>query len=190
MLLATSSQDYSYGIKLWSAETFQPSGTLLGHHNIVSCLNFSRDGSKLASGSYDTSIRVWDVLSQDELITLSADGSAVVSVNFSPDGQKLCWRCKNGLIRLWDTVAQQSVWSVNSDVSWRTSVCFSADSSLLFASYKNPDAGVSLKLYDAHNGTEVMNLSDHSSVIACIAVSPLGDSVATGSSDKTIIIWT
>jgi WD40 repeat protein len=50
-----------FGVTLFDAASGKPSAHLDGHNAAVSCLSFSRDGKRLASGSDDGTALVWDV---------------------------------------------------------------------------------------------------------------------------------
>ena len=52
-------------------------------------VTFSRDGTKVASGSSDDTVKLWDVMSGECLQTLEGHSSIVFSVSFSPDGTKV-----------------------------------------------------------------------------------------------------
>ena len=47
-------------IGLWDPETGALRGELKGHSVMVSCLAWSRDGGRLASGGWDGTTRLWD----------------------------------------------------------------------------------------------------------------------------------
>ena len=48
-------------IRLWDPATGQSRGSLKGHAAFVSALAFSRDGTRLFSGSYDGTVRAWQL---------------------------------------------------------------------------------------------------------------------------------
>ena len=54
---------------------------------VVSSVEFSPDGKKLASGSADNTVRLWDVASGKEIRRMEGHSASVNSVVFSPDGQ-------------------------------------------------------------------------------------------------------
>lgn len=73
-----------------------------GHGEAVVSINFSPDGSQLASGSGDTTVRLWDLNTETPLYTLSGHKQWVLCVAWSPDGKKLASACKAGVIIVWD----------------------------------------------------------------------------------------
>lgn len=73
-----------------------------GHAEAVVSINFSPDGSQLASGSGDTTVRLWDLNTETPHFTLSAHKQWVLCVAWSPDGKKLASACKAGVIIIWD----------------------------------------------------------------------------------------
>ena len=76
--------------------------TVIGHTDRVSSVDFSRDGSVLASGSSDKTICLWDVSTGDLRKTLSGHIDRVQQVAFSPAGFILASASDDGTIRLWD----------------------------------------------------------------------------------------
>ena len=60
-----------------------------GHTAYVTSVAFSRDGTRIVSGSADFSARVWDALTGDELKTLNGHTDDVRSVAFSSDGTRI-----------------------------------------------------------------------------------------------------
>ncbi|KAJ1531237.1 POC1 centriolar protein A, partial [Nowakowskiella sp. JEL0078] len=90
--IASVSSDNS--VWLWNAFTGIEICQFLGHTDFVNSIAFSKDGTKLVSGSNDKSIKTWD-------IKTSHIGS-VTSVAFSPDGGTVVSGSGESTIRLWD----------------------------------------------------------------------------------------
>jgi len=93
-------------IRAWDASTgVKLLPPLLGHERSVeSCVTFSADGSKIASGSSDKTIRVWDASIGVETLAplkLLRGDQSIRSVAFSNDGSKIASRDWYG-IRVWD----------------------------------------------------------------------------------------
>ena len=78
---------------------------LPGHGAGISNIQFSKDGSLLATASLDGTIQLWEFNNINNLpITFSDHGGNYVwDIAFSPDGKYLVSGCENGLIKIWPT---------------------------------------------------------------------------------------
>jgi WD40 repeat protein len=63
--------------------------TLEGHTSRVSSINWSPDGSRLASSSNDDTVRIWDPATGQSVSTLEGHSGSVRSIAWSPDGSRL-----------------------------------------------------------------------------------------------------
>jgi len=96
-------------ISLWDpADTSLSLGTFTGHTDTVLDLEFSPDGSILASAGQDASIRLLDVDTREQIgAPLMGTGQPVFSLSFIPDGKKLASAAQDGTALLWDLEAEQ-----------------------------------------------------------------------------------
>ncbi|KAK2198253.1 bifunctional WD40-YVTN repeat-like-containing domain superfamily/WD40 repeat [Babesia duncani] len=81
------------------------SSSLEGHTEAVLCVEFSPDGSRLASGSGDATVRLWDLETSTPLKTLTGHTNWVQCVSWSPDGQFLASCGMDSRIIIWDPEA-------------------------------------------------------------------------------------
>ena len=86
-------------ITLWDVESGNKLRTLHGHTGLILRLEFSKDGTRLASASFDRLAKVWDVSSGQELASLYGNNSNVFGVSFSPDGKFLATGGGDGTVR-------------------------------------------------------------------------------------------
>jgi WD40 repeat protein len=75
--------------------------TLEGHSDVVNAVQFSPDGSKLASASRDKKVMVWDPSTGARLHTLEGHSDGVSAVQFSPDGSKLASASWDKKVMVW-----------------------------------------------------------------------------------------
>ncbi|MEM7550067.1 MAG: caspase family protein [Bacteroidota bacterium] len=81
---------------------------LQGHTNVVTSLEFSSDGLKLASASADKTVRIWEMnyapgfVEGNTTMELKAHEAQVYDLSFSPDDSKLVSASYDGSLRLWD----------------------------------------------------------------------------------------
>jgi WD40 repeat protein len=91
----------------------KPVFTLQGHTGTVNDVQYSPDGSLLATGSDDKSIRLWDAKKGTLLRTLTGHQERVTRLVFSPDGKKLVSGADDNSIRLWNVADGSAIKAKN-----------------------------------------------------------------------------
>jgi WD40 repeat protein len=86
---------------------------LLGHHDLVQGLDFSTDGSLLATGSLDATIGLWNLATGERLASLSGHLEDVIGVSFSPDGRTLASLGTGRDVRLWHLATLRELASID-----------------------------------------------------------------------------
>ena len=88
--------------------------TLTGHSGSVLSVAFSKDGTRLVSGSSDGTVKIWSAGSAGTFeceSTLSGHDGWVLSVCFSPDGKQIASGSKDNTMRIWDAATGAAVGS-------------------------------------------------------------------------------
>jgi WD40 repeat protein len=117
---------------LWDIREGQRVRKFEGHEADVMSVDFSRDGTKLVTGSYDKTARVWDVESGSELKRLTAHDDWVFATVFTKNGDYVFTGCGDGFLRMFRVSDGERIFEnkLFSDVS---DLALSADGELLAA---------------------------------------------------------
>jgi ribosome assembly protein 4 len=98
--LVSGSDDFT--LFLWHpASSKTPVSRLTGHQQLVNCVRFSPNGSKLASASFDKSVRLWDGFTGAFLHTLRGHVGPVYQLAWSADSRQLVSSSKDSTLKLW-----------------------------------------------------------------------------------------
>ena len=171
-------------VRLWDVHTGEHKRTLTEHTGDIEGLAFSPDGETLASsGSGDGTIRFWDVRTGDQKHAVLGHTDYVYDVAFNPDGKSVASGHSDGSIRFWDseTGLHLKTFKKGHEAS---GLVFSEDGKTL--AYAE---GLDIRLQDAGTGEEKMLLTGHTWGMHSMALSPDGDTLASGSEDMTIRLW-
>lgn len=214
-VLATASIDGT--IKLWDvAESMNEKkdrgeeatgvviDTLRGHTAGLESIAFSRDGRLLASGGGDRSIRIWElnvdrriwdvpernrywtVPWRRELIALRGHSKRIRSLAFGPEDQ-LVSASDDGTVRLWVTEPVEAVPTLLGHTSSVTSVAVGRTKAGIIVASGSGDFTV--RLWDPDRCEGIATLIGHGQEVGAVAFNTTGNRLASGSRDKTVIIW-
>jgi hypothetical protein len=89
-------------------------------------VQFSPDGSKLASASSDMKVKVWDASTGAHLHTLEGHSGWVNAVQFSPDGSKLASASSDNKVKVWDLNTNLPIQIIDVE-GYVTNLAFSPD---------------------------------------------------------------
>jgi WD40 repeat protein len=173
----------------------------LRHESDVRCAVFSPDGRRIASCSLDGPIKIWDAQTGQELRSLRAHEKGTHSVAFSPDGHLLATGGGDGTVgpprgtvKVWDAKTGQLRRTLEERSRPVLQVAFSPDGQRLASvswvrkSDEMPPRG-EMKIWDVTTGKLLLTVPGHEGRMVCVAFSPDGKRLATGSPDTTVKIW-
>jgi WD40 repeat protein len=95
------------GAMIWDAVTGEKLLTFKGHKDEVWDLDWSPDGSRVATASDDRKVIVWDSTTGDDTLTFSGHQNKVRSVAWSPDGSRIISTGNEGEAIIWEAATGQ-----------------------------------------------------------------------------------
>ena len=181
-------------IRLWNARTHHQVLTITEHTDIVHPLAFSPDGTILASASRDKTLRFWDIPNGHQLSSnYTGHWGPVTALSISPDGSTLAsvsgdW---DEWVYLWNMNKGHHLSTLAGHKSSGEVLVFSRDSKILACGYGdgtihlwNVSDGRLRSIFTEHTSSDPYSIT---SSIDALAFSPDGRTLASLSSDKTIL---
>lgn len=198
---------HDHTIRLWDADSAAELRAIAGQKWEMKYLSFSPDGTYVIftdrSGEWLFSrkdlITIWDTKNGEDVFSIEGTLSGAV---FSASGGKVVlldpsWFLSGSKsMRVVDLASKEVTSRFEFNGFDLTHPTISPDGSLLAAAGSNDHLGnlFGLKkfpvfLSDIASGTAHLPLPGHQGKISCIAFSPAGRQIATGSSDRTVRVW-
>jgi WD40 repeat protein len=182
-LLFSGATDRS--IRVWEADSGNYIRSLTTHTGTVLSLAVTRDGTRLASGSRDGTVVIWDLETYAPLEQFTIGGD-VYGVAWSPDG-----------FRLATAGGHEIVMHEKRDEKWKRAWVNCLDEVLSLAYAPDGDqvaAGNeygSIRIFDADTGKLIFRAErgDDMREVRCIAYDPFKRSLASGSDDDLVHLW-
>jgi WD40 repeat protein/serine/threonine protein kinase len=153
---------------------------LKGHAAWVIGVAMSADGRRVVSGSRDGVVKVWDADTGREKFSFKVSALDLrLSVAMTGDGRRLAAAGEE--IKIWDadTGEEKLTLKGGGDLA-----VFSGDGRRLASRREN-----AVTVWDATTGREQLTLKGHAGAVRCVAFSPDGKLIATGSEDGAVKVW-
>ncbi|PHS02180.1 MAG: hypothetical protein COA78_21765 [Blastopirellula sp.] len=148
------------------------------------CVAVSPDGKSCVTGHKEGIIRFWDYKTGQLRNTITGHEHSIDQILYSSDGRLLATGSWDGTAKLWDVESGKQNAVIDLHMPHCYDIAFSPDDTLLACSSEN-DA----MIFDVASQRLLHLLQGHQSSARCVAFSPDGKQLATGSNDRTIRIW-
>ena len=198
-------------IQLWGTTTGEQLSTLIGHgedlkhpliekfremiqgqppvregDNHVLVLEFSSDGTKLASGSKDKTVRLWDTTTGEELAILRKHTGWTNVLAFSPNGKRLASGSIDKTVHLWDTNTGKLITTLNGHINSITALSFSPDGGTLASG----SADGTIRFWNTETGDLLpLNIMEHTQWVKAVSFVKDSSTLASVAFNGVITFW-
>ena len=188
------SGDYDGKVRLWQSAPPVPENLTPPHRQGVVSLAFTPEGSRLISQSRDGELRLWQV-DDDRLLEAHDKLSPwAIALGLAPDGKSLAYCADKQVVGFWDLDNRLTRSRLPSHREPIHCLAYSPDGRILavgggVAQTLWPGEPTDLRLWDVETGELRHQLPGNRRLVRCLAFSPDGRLLATGGSDRLVLIW-
>ena len=171
--------------RVWNALDGTEVAFFTNHNDDVKSVEYSPDGSKVASSGNDNKIRIWNPVGGSEIRMISGHYMTVNSVAWSPDGSKIVSGSDDNTARIWDASTGTELLQFTGHTDGVLSVDWSPDGTKIVSGSTDE----TIKIWDSDTGYEYVNFTGHNGPVRCVDWSRDGDKIAAASTDTRATIW-
>ncbi|KAG6362003.1 hypothetical protein INS49_010232 [Diaporthe citri] len=155
---------------------------LRGHEKPISQVRISPDGRWIASASADGTAMIWDAATGAHMDTFVGHMAGVSCLAWSPDSETLATGSDDKTIRLWNRTTGDPAHAGGADDNAAAAAIGRIGTSARGIGGRTGDAGVR-----GSGGRKP--LLGHHNYLYCLAFSPKGNILASGSYDEAVFLW-
>src|SRR6266516_3950791 len=159
--------------------------TFRGHSGWVWSVDWSPNGSRIASASADSTGQVWDAESGDHLTVYPGHTDTVYAVSWSPDGKHIASAGEDRTVQVWDAANGNHVNSYHGHTDYIHSVAWSPDGKRIASA----SGDGTVQVWDARTGLRIYTYQPYYTSTWSVAWSHDGQHIASASDNKTAQVW-
>lgn len=165
-------------------ETGERVTTLLGHAGSIRAMQFSADGTKLATGSDDKTARVWDLADAKfpELGRFTGHEAAVTAVTINADATLAVSGAADNTLKVWNVADGTETQNLAGHTAPIVGLAMLADGTAVSA------GDTSVRFWNLSNGQQARTFAAPAAVTA-LALSPSGAQVVIGAADNSLAAY-
>lgn len=158
-----------------------------GHFDSMNSLVYSPDGQRIITTADDGKIKVWDIESGFCIVTFTEHTSGVTACEFTKKGNVLFTSSLDGSIRAWDLIRYRNfrTFTAPTRLSWS---CMAVDPSGEVVAAGSLDS-FDIHIWSVQTGQLLDQLAGHEGPVSSLAFAPNGNTLVSGSWDRTARIW-
>lgn len=187
---------YDKTIKVWNVETGELLRTLKGHSDTVMSVAMSKDGKTIVSGSWSKTIKVWNLQTGKLLRTLKSH-SRIYHVAISNNGQTIVSNSGDNIIQVWNLDTGELLRTLNGHSEFIHGLAISKDGQIIVSGgsdntikvWNLATENLLDKVWNWATGNLWRTIKGHSDRVIRVAISDDGQTIVSGSWDKTIKVW-
>jgi RNA polymerase sigma factor (sigma-70 family) len=180
-------------VALWEPLAGRERYRIVDNPDVVQSVAFAPNGRLLAAGCMDGSLRLWDAATGKAWYRVPAVSHRIRSLTFSPDGKTLAAATGVAVagqgsvaVWLWEVATGQVRWHATApDAGGAFALVFAPDGRILALAGGDHQ----IHRWDLAARRELPPLTGHMGEVRCLAFSPDGTVLASGSMDTTALIW-
>ena len=155
-----------------------------GNHILV--LEFSPDGTKLASGSKDKTVRLWDTNTNEELTILRKHTGWTNALAFSPKGKKLASGSTDKTVNIWNTETGELIVTLSGHLNSIAALSFSPAGKTLASASTD---GI-IKFWNTENGNLLpINITEHTEWVKAVSFFKDSSTLASVAFNGVVTFW-
>jgi WD40 repeat protein len=175
-------------VLVWDSETNSLLQRFTGHDALVGGVDWSIDGTKIASGDADGVIKIWDAASGSELVTADEHSSGITDLRWSPDGTYLASAGSlDDTIVLIDPTSGDVLHRLSGSGSGIWSIGWSPEGDSIAGGTTNGEVFF-WDLDETEDGEPSRVLQRHLNWVSGISYSPDGKWLATSGADNRLVL--
>ena len=178
-------------IEIWNGQTGEFVRRIEGHKGAVRALAMSNSGKWLVSGGKE-GVKVWQPETGQLKYTLPEAQASVRAVAISPDEETFISSDRSGNIIAWQISTGEQMYQIENDAPvWSIAIAPDSQSFITGGGLGGTQTQLNqpLKQWDLASGQLLQTFAGHDKAVRSVAISPDGQTLASGSTDETIKLW-